>query len=94
MEWLVGDGEGDALGAGKGHRDREVGRGGDRVYEVGNAGGGGGYAAKRNNNDEEGVNGEKVREGMERWRSAQGVRGCVAGLGWVMCLVGIWGDGF
>jgi len=41
-----------------------------------------------------GVNGEMVRKGMERFRVAQAVRAAVAGCGFVMSVVGIWGDGF
>ena len=44
--------------------------------------------------DEEEVNGEVVREGMERWRTSVGMRGAVWGTGWVMGMVGLWGDRF
>ena len=42
----------------------------------------------------ENINGEMVREGMERWRAAQWARTGVAGMGFAMSVVGIWGDGF
>lgn len=41
----------------------------------------------------EGVNGEVVRDGMEVWRGRQVVRTAVWGVGWLMAVVGIWGDG-
>ncbi|KAI4251491.1 MAG: hypothetical protein L6R42_008371 [Xanthoria sp. 1 TBL-2021] len=44
--------------------------------------------------DEEGnVNGEVVREGMEGWKVKQGIKAGVWGVGWVVALVGLWGDG-
>ena len=39
------------------------------------------------------VNGEKVEGEMARERRVQGVRGLVAGVGFLMGVVGIWGDG-
>ena len=39
------------------------------------------------------VNGEKVEIEMARERRVQGVRGLVAGVGFLMGVVGIWGDG-
>lgn len=39
------------------------------------------------------VNGEQVRGSMEAFVSSQIVRTSVAGLGFVMCMIGIWGDG-
>jgi hypothetical protein len=39
------------------------------------------------------VNGEVVREDMERWRVGQYARAGVWGVGWCMGLVGLWGDG-
>ena len=39
------------------------------------------------------VNGEVVRKGVERWGEGMRWRGCVWGVGWGVCLVGIWGDG-
>ncbi len=43
--------------------------------------------------DEASVNGEKVEMEMSRERRVQGVRALVSGLGFVMGVVGIWGDG-
>ena len=40
------------------------------------------------------ANGEEVRNSMEQFRMAQGVRAGIAGLGFLMSIVGIWGDGF
>ncbi|KAI9793680.1 MAG: hypothetical protein M1816_007575 [Peltula sp. TS41687] len=40
------------------------------------------------------TNGEEVRKNMEQFRLAQGVRAGIAGLGFLMSVVGIWGDGF
>lgn len=40
------------------------------------------------------VNGEMVRQGMERFQFAQMVRTGIAGAGFLMSIVGIWGDGF
>jgi autophagy-related protein 33 len=39
------------------------------------------------------VNGEKVEMEMSRERRVQAVRSVVAGIGFVMGVVGIWGDG-
>ncbi len=43
---------------------------------------------------EKGLNGEVVREGMERWRGVQVGRTVVFGVGWVVTVVGLWGDRF
>jgi hypothetical protein len=43
--------------------------------------------------DEASVNGEKVEAEMSRERRVQGVRALVSGIGFVMGVVGIWGDG-
>lgn len=40
----------------------------------------------------EGVNGEVVRDGMEAWRGRQVARTAAWGVGWMMSVVGIWGD--
>ena len=40
-----------------------------------------------------GLNGEAVREGMERWRGKMVVRTVVWGVGWLVTVVGMWGDG-
>lgn len=42
--------------------------------------------------DVDGVNGEVVRDGMEAWRGRQVARTAVWGVGWMMSVVGIWGD--
>lgn len=42
---------------------------------------------------EEDVNGEEVREQMEGFMMTQIVRMAVAGIGFAMSVVGIWGDG-
>lgn len=39
------------------------------------------------------VNGEEVREEMEGFMKSQVIRTVVAGLGFAMSVVGIWGDG-
>ena len=39
------------------------------------------------------LNGEVVRDGMERWRGKQMARGLVFAAGWVVTVVGLWGDG-
>ncbi|KAF2652161.1 hypothetical protein K491DRAFT_605417 [Lophiostoma macrostomum CBS 122681] len=41
----------------------------------------------------EGVNGEQVRQAVERMRVREGVRAGVAGVAFAMQVVGIWGDG-
>lgn len=43
--------------------------------------------------EREGVNGEAVREGIERWRARQGWKAAVWGVGWGLAVLGIWGDG-
>lgn len=42
---------------------------------------------------EEEVNGEEVRQQMEGFKMSQIVRTAVAGFGFAMSVVGIWGDG-
>jgi len=44
--------------------------------------------------EEDGVNGEEVSRAMEGFRFLQTVKTSVAGVGLVMSIVGIWGDGF
>ncbi|KZF22907.1 hypothetical protein L228DRAFT_261028 [Xylona heveae TC161] len=39
------------------------------------------------------INGEEVKSRMEAFQLAQTVRACVAGIGFLMGVVGIWGDG-
>lgn len=41
----------------------------------------------------EGMNGEVLREGMETWRDRQKLKTGIWGVGWAMCVVGLWGDG-
>lgn len=43
--------------------------------------------------DEEEFNGEEVREGLQELRNSQLTQTALAGLGFVMSVVGIWGDG-
>lgn len=42
---------------------------------------------------EQDVNGEELRSTMEGFRFSQSVRLSLAGMGFAMSLVGIWGDG-
>ena len=44
--------------------------------------------------EEEEVNGEAVREEIEGWRREERLRAGVWGVGWAMCVVGIWGDAY
>lgn len=44
--------------------------------------------------EDEDVNSEEIREGMDRWGFAMGVRAGVSALGFAMGVVGIWGDGY
>jgi autophagy-related protein 33 len=46
-----------------------------------------------NEEAEEDVNGEEIRERMEGFMMGQVVRTAVAGVAFVMSVVGIWGDG-
>lgn len=39
------------------------------------------------------LNGEAVREGMEKWRGKMVGRTAVWGVGWLVTVVGLWGDG-
>ena len=43
--------------------------------------------------DDEELNGETVREGMEKWRGKMMLRTGMWGVAWTLCTVGIWGDG-
>ena len=52
-----------------------------------------GYVEVEENRSERVVNGEKVEMEMVRERKVQRVRGLVAGVGFAMGVVGIWGDG-
>lgn len=40
------------------------------------------------------VNGEEVRAGMEQFQIAQAVRAGISGLGFLMSVIGLWGDGY
>lgn len=42
---------------------------------------------------EEEVNGEEVREALKSFMTSQVARTAVAGIGFVMSVIGIWGDG-
>jgi len=63
-----------------------------------------GMVVKRKETDDEGleeweveegsVNGEVLREGMEKWRGKMGWRAGIWGLAWGVAVVGIWGDRF
>lgn len=39
-----------------------------------------------------GLNGEVLRDGMDRWRKRMGGKAVVWGLGWVLSVIGLWGD--
>ena len=39
-----------------------------------------------------GVNGEALREGMEKWRGKMGVKAGIWGLAWGISMLGLWGD--
>ena len=39
------------------------------------------------------VNGEALREGMEKWRGKMGVKAGIWGLAWGVSMPGLWGDG-
>ena len=43
--------------------------------------------------EDDDVNGEAVREGMEKWQGKMVLRTGFWGLAWVLCTVGLWGDG-
>ena len=48
----------------------------------------------REEKTEEGpINGEMVRDAVERWTWVQSGRAVVSGLGFAMGVVGVWGDG-
>ena len=82
----VGNGNGEEGGVGgiRGSRTPDTGSS-DEEWEVeGGKGGAGGSG---------GVNGEAVREGMEKWRGKMVGRAVVWGVGWVVTVVGLWGDG-
>ncbi|KAL6718678.1 hypothetical protein ACLMJK_002912 [Lecanora helva] len=64
----------------------------DEEWEVEN--GGSMSRSKFAGKNETELNGEVVREAMEKWRKTQAGKAMVWGLGWVVCVVGLWGDGF
>lgn len=80
-------------GKGKGHGNANRGGGsgsdsGDEEWEVENG------SMQGLKGEGGGVNGEVVREGMERWRGVQVGRTVVFGVGWIVTVVGLWGDRF
>lgn len=80
---------------GRGNEDAGSGSGsesasGDEEWEVADGNGNGGSEAKGKAE----LNGEVVREGMERWRGLQVGRAVAFGVGWAVSVVGLWGDGF
>lgn len=80
---VEGKGKGDMGGAGA--RTRTPSDSSDEEWEVEGAGG----AASSGG----GLNGEAVREGMERWKGKMVGRTAVWGVGWLVTVVGLWGDG-
>ena len=44
--------------------------------------------------DSSSKNGEEVRKGMEQFQLTQALRAAISGLGFLMSVVGIWGDGY
>jgi autophagy-related protein 33 len=52
-----------------------------------------GTCSNSDEGEEEDINGEEVRGAMERFRFSQAVRFALAGVGFTMSVVGIWGDG-
>jgi len=82
---LKGKGKGGSDGSGSPSES------GDEEWEVEN---GSTQSLKAGYGSEKGLNGEVVREGMERWRGMQVGRTVVFGVGWIVTLVGLWGDRF
>lgn len=60
----------------------------DEEWEVEGEGG------SRGGSGSGGMNGEAVREGMEKWRMKMVEMGAVWGVGWLVTVVGLWGDRF
>lgn len=56
-------------------------------------GDGNGSSSGKSENGDEDVNGEVVRRGVERGRAVEAMRTGIWGLGFVMSVIGIWGDG-
>lgn len=77
------NGNGNGNGVAEGKRGRSAGRedSGEAGWDFGD-----GEAAGE-------VNGEAVREGVEAWRGREALRAGILAVGWVVSLVGIWGDG-
>lgn len=65
----------------------EIGLGGMEEWDFG------GDKEVETDSDAEELNGEALREGMDAWRGRQLLRTGVWGLGWIMSVIGIWGDG-
>ena len=75
---------------GSGHDD-EI---GESAVLVGDGNGSSSSAKSENGEDDgEAVNGEVVRRGVERGRVVEAFRAGLWGFGFVMGIVGIWGDG-
>ena len=51
-------------------------------------------SADQRDTTEASMNGEEVRSGMEQFQFAQAVRAGISGLGFLMSVVGLWGDGY
>lgn len=90
MMMMGGRGKKEERGQGQGEGEGEVEReGGERVRtpessdEEWEVEGGSGVG---------GLNGEAVREGMERWRGKMVGRTAVWGVGWLVTVIGLWGD--
>lgn len=76
-------------------RIKGAGKGGKGNTEAGNSGSESGDEEwEVENGSTAGLNGEVVREGMERWRGVQVGRTAAFGVGWVVTVVGLWGDRF
>lgn len=69
-----------------------------RATQVLGAGAKPGYGSEKSapaeSEDEEMVNGQEVKEGMDRWGWTMGARASISALAFAMGVVGIWGDGY
>ena len=65
----------------------------DASYEVLGDSNSEGTASGEEMEPEEDVNGEEVRQAMEGFLTSQIIRTAIAGVGFAMSIVGIWGDG-
>lgn len=92
------------VGGGGGGRNNGKGSGDEGGNGGGNSGGGNGNGSESGGEDDWEVemenaastgslNGEVVREGMERWRGRQVLRGLGFAVAWGISVVGLWGDG-